>query len=509
MPWNMEETAQVQEQIKFAGGKSRIDKEHQRGKLLARERMECLFDNGEFSEIESCVRSKINFGDIKKTHFWGDGVIAGYGTVFGRTVFAAAQDSTISGGAGGEAHIYKICRTLELALEAGCPFVLLCDSGGARIEEGILSLAAYSRLFYLNEKASGVIPQIAAIMGNCAGGSSYSPAMCDFVFMVKNNAQFFITGPKVIRAMTGENVTMEELGGVNTHSMYSGQVHFVSENDRQCIEDIKRLLCFLSCPYEKNKDNRNKPMKRYIEDIVPENTRHSYNVLDVIHLLTDESTFMELSPDFASNMVVGFARMDGRSVGVVANQPNVLGGAIDCNAADKCARFVRTCDCFHIPLLVLVDVPGFLPGSAEEKKGILRHGCKILYSFAEATVPKITLIMRKAYGGAYCAMNSKELGADIVFAWPICEIAVMGADGAVDVIYHKQINEAENPDIYRQQKIAEYEKVYLTPYFAASCGMIDEIISPKETKYKIVKAFESLQNKSADRPKRKHGNIAL
>lgn len=509
--WNKQTFLKNKQKLYSAGGETKKDREHQKGKMTARERMETLFDEHKFSEIEAYAKSRFEIEDIKKEHFLGDGVIAGYGLVDGINVYAVAQDCTISGGAGGETHVNKICRTLELAIKTKSPFILLCDSGGARIEEGILSLAAYSRLFYLNQKASGIIPQIAAIMGNCAGGSSYSPAMCDFVFMVRETGQFFITGPKVIKALTGEEITMEQLGGADVHSRWSGQVHFVTQTDYDCIMQIRKLLLYLAVPQINYLDKKInfRELGKKIEILVPENVRHSYDVLNVIQNIVDMNSFMEVLPDFAPNMVIGFARLGGRSIGIVANQPNRMGGAIDCDAADKCARFVRTCDCFNIPILVLTDVPGFLPGSQEEKKGILRHGCKMLYSFSEATVPKVTVIMRKAYGGAYCAMNSKDTGADIVFAWPICEIAVMGADGAVDVIFSKQIKAANNPEKLRNEKIEIYENTYLTPYFAAACGMVDEIICPEETREKLIHAFKSLEDKTIEKVDRKHGNIVL
>lgn len=497
-------------ELNLSGGIERIEKEHKKGKLTARERMELLFDNGEFIEINMLMKSRIEAEEVKKKHFLGDGVITGYGKVNGVTVYAASQDCTISGGAGGEAHVQKMCEAIELAIKTKSPFVCLCDSGGARIEEGVISLSAYSRLFQLNTQASGYIPQIAAIMGNCAGGSSYSPAMCDFIFMVENTSQFFITGPRVIKALTGESVTMDELGGPQVHSVKSGVANFVCKNDVECITEIKQFLSYITFAktefvenelYEKNTEQ--------IESIIPEKMRKSYDVRKVISCIVDDNSFFEVSKDFARNMVVGFARLEGKSIGIVANQPCVLGGSIDSDASDKTARFVRFCDCFDIPLVVLVDVPGFYPGSKEEQKGILRHGAKILYSFSEATVPKITLIMRKAYGGAFCAMNSKAMGADVVFAWPICEIAVMGADGAVDVMFNKQIAGAENPHEFRQKQINKYEEKYLNPYFAASYGMVDEVILPENTRTKLINALNSLENKEVLVYKKKHGNIPL
>ena len=454
------------------------------------------------------VKTRVNVEKYQKTSYYGDGVITAYGKVNGVTVYAAAQDCTISGGAGGEAHIKKICHVLELAIKTKSPFICLCDSGGARIEEGIISLSAYSRLFYLNVKASGYIPQIAAIMGNCAGGSSYSPALSDFVFMVKGTSQFFITGPKVIKAMTGEDITMEQLGGADIHKKESGQAHVIAENDNDCIDKIRDLVELIGNKKHQQYEGVGSEKKVRIEEIVPENTRKSYDVKKVIDEVVDEN-FFEILPDFARNIVVGFSRLGGKTIGIVANQPEQCGGALDCDAADKAARFVRLCDCFDIPLLVLVDVPGFLPGVSEERKGILRHGSKLLYAFAEAQVPKITLIMRKAYGGAYCAMNSKELGADMVFAWPLCEIAVMGADGAVDVIYHKRLEASDNVEAEREELIEEYREHYLTPYFAASLAVVDEIIKPEETRNKLIAAFEALEGKERALETKYHGNIPL
>lgn len=502
----------LKNEVYVAGGQERIDREHIKGKLTARERLKELFDDGIFDEINMLLKSRVDVEELKKKHYLGDGVIAAYGKICGIETYAISQDCTISGGSGGEAHINKICETLELAIKTRKPIVYLCDSGGARIEEGIVSLAAYSRLFRLNAEASGLIPQIAAIMGNCAGGSSYSPAMCDFLFMVENTSQCFITGPKVIKALTGEEITMNELGGTDVHSKYSGQAHFVVKDDKQCLAEIRKLLEYLVIPkqeYSLGDKSTYYKLGKQIEDIVPEVKRQPYDVKQVINRIVDDRELMEILPDFAPNMVIGFARLNGNTIGIVANQANCLGGSIDCDAADKCSRFVRTCDCFSIPLMVFVDVPGFFPGKKEEKKGILRHGCKLLYSFAEASVPKISLIMRKAYGGAYCAMNSKELGADMVFAWPICEIAVMGADGAVDVMFSKKIASADDPNECRQNEIKKYEEKYLNPYFAASYGMVDEVIMPEETRDKLVNAFAVLEGKTTNKYEKKHGNIAL
>ncbi len=516
MTWNNTHKKKLSEYInetKLGGGEEKIQIIHDKGKLTARERLELFFDDGQYTELGMFVKSRVSLGDVEKKKYSGDGVIAGFGVVHGKTVYAVAQDSSISGGAGGEAHVRKMCEALEKAIETKCPIVFLCDSGGARIEEGIISLAAYSRLFRLNAQASGLIPQIAAIMGNCAGGSSYSPAMCDFLFMVKKTGQFFITGPKVIKALTGEEISFEELGGVEVQGKYSGQIHRVCENDIECIQDIRELLGYLLLREKDYIDVNCKSdftkLGREIEEIVPENKKRSYDVREVIIRLCDNAFFYEIQEEFAPNMVVGYARLNGKTVGIAANQPLHMGGAIDCDASDKCARFVRTCDCFNIPILVMVDVPGFYPGLQSEKKGILRHGCKMLYAFAEATVPTVTLIIRKGYGGAYCAMNSKDLGADLVFAWPICEIAVMGSDGAVDIMFGKEISKADNPGHEREKLIAQYEEKYLNPYFAASYGMVDEVIIPEETRNKLINAFAGLEGKLRETQEKKHGNIAL
>ena len=516
MSWSLElldELKSKRKESESGGGVVKIEKEHAKGKLTARERMSALYDEGRFTEIEKYRKPRIEDKELEKKRYYGDGVVCGYGKVNGITVYAASQDATVSGGAGGEAHVEKICRTLELAIKSKKPFVQLCDSGGARIEEGIRSLSAYSRLFWLNTQASGYIPQIAAIMGNCAGGSAYSPAMCDLLFMVEGTAQFFITGPKVIKALTGEEVTMDELGGTDLHAAKSGQAGFICKNDSECINRIREVLHYITFPKTSFKSDKKidySKMGDDISEIVPQNKRKPYDVKEVIENIADNKTVAEISGRFAPNLVTALIRIEGRTVGVVANQAMCMGGAIDCDAADKCSRFVRFCDCFDIPLLVLVDVPGFFPGLEQEKKGILRHGSKILYSFAEATVPKVSIILRKAYGGAYCAMNSKDIGADIVFAWPLCELAVMGGDGAVDVIYRKTISESDNPEQCREKLIEKYDMKYLNPYYAASCGFVDEVIEPNQTRSRLIEAFGALEDKHINPMViKKHGNIAL
>ncbi len=515
MAWNQKvknKYDSMKEELFLAGGQKKIDTQHNRGKLTARERMHVLFDDGKFNEIEMYSKTQLNLEDVDKRHHLGDGVVCGYGYVNGKIVYAVSEDATISGGASGTIQVEKMCRTLEQAINAQKPFVMLCESGGARIEEGIMSLSAHSKLFRYNAKASGYIPQIAAIMGNCAGGSAYSPAMCDYIFMVKNSGQFFITGPKVIKSMFGVDVTMEELGGASVHSQYAGQAHFVYPDDRSCIAAIKELLEYITVPkiaYANKGKVNYKDLGKKLETIVPENKRIPYDVCEVIKHIVDDMQYMEVLPEFAKSLVTAYARINGRTIGIVANQANCNGGALDCDSADKCARFVRFCDCFDIPILTLVDVPGYMPGVEQEKKGILRHGSKILYAYAEATVPQVSLILRKAYGGAYCAMDSKALGCDVAFAWPICEFAVMGAGGAVDVIYHKQLETAENPQKLREELVQKYEDKYLDPYFAATCGMIDEVILPEETREKIIDAFDSLNDKRLYNLPKKHGNISL
>ncbi len=488
----------------------KTEKQHSAGKLTARERIELLFDTGSFQEIGLLSVTRQNNLMVEKKHYYGDGVITGYGKVNGRLTFAVSQDSAVSGGAGGEEHVNKICKCLKLAIENKAPFVSLNESGGARIEEGIDSLASYSTLFRLNTLASGYIPQIAAIMGNCAGGASYSPALHDFVFMTMKS-QMYITGPAVIKALTGEEISMDELGGYDVHSTKSGQAHFVCKNDYECINEIKKLLSYLpqNCEERTAEIRADVSKKVDIESIVPENPKAAYDVVKVIEALTDKSSFLEIQKDFASNICIGFARLEGKSVGIVANQPKNLAGSLNCDAADKASRFIRFCDCFNIPIITLVDVTAFLPGKEQEYKGILRHGSKLIYAYAEATVPKITLIMRKAYGGAYCAMNSKNLGADVVFAWPICELAVMGAEGAVRVICKKQLDNAEDKKKAEEELVDKYNELYLNPYFAASRGLVDEIILPEQTRDKLIKALAMLENKTETRLAKKHGNLPL
>ena len=502
----------LRQEICLGGGKARIATQHAKGKLTARERIERLIDPGTFHEIGHMVMSRTTDFGMEEKRKRGDGIVAGYGRINGRLVFVSSQDFTVCGGAGGEEYALKMCRLIEMALEMKAPVINLNDSGGARIEEGICSLSGYSRLFYLNTIASGVIPQIALILGPCAGGASYSPALCDFIFMVKNESQMYLTGPKVVEISIGEKISLEDLGGAKVHTEKSGVAHFLYSDEDACFGGVKKLLAYLP------QSNGEAPMRqktRYFhkrqpfQALVPENSRKIFDVTAVIENLLDDDSFLEVHKKFACNIVVGFGRLGGRSVGIVANQSTTLGGAIDCDAADKAARFVRVCDCFHIPLLTLVDIPAFYPGSKQEQSGIIRHGAKLLYAFAEATVPKICLVMRKAFGGAFCAMNSKELGADIVFAWPIAQIAVVGAEGAVNIVYRKEIMQADDPEQVRKRHIEDYEKKFLNPYFAAEHGFVDEVIHPEETRERMLAALDMLENKEVVRPYKKHGNIPL
>ena len=443
----------------------------------------------------------------------GDGVITGYGTIHGRMVYVFAQDFTVFGGALSETHAEKICKLMDLAMKNGAPLIGLNDSGGARIQEGVTSLAGYADIFYKNTLASGVIPQISAIMGPCAGGAVYSPAITDFIMMVENTSYMFVTGPNVVKTVTHEVVTSEELGGASTHSTKSGVTHFSCANEVTCINDIKRLLSYIpqNCedqppflPYEPSNETRER-----LDTIIPENPNQPYDVKEVIDILTDSDSFFEVHKNFAENIVVGFARLGGRSIGIVANQPAVMAGVLDIQASQKAARFVRFCDCFNVPLLVLEDVPGFMPGTNQEWGGIITHGAKLLYAFCEATVPRITVITRKAYGGAYDVMNSKHIGADMNYAWTSAEIAVMGAKGAAEIIFKREIASAENPEEKLQEKVDEYTEKFANPYRAAHRGYVDEVIMPSETRQKLIRAFKMLENKVVNMPRKKHGNIPL
>ncbi|QXP79243.1 MULTISPECIES: acyl-CoA carboxylase subunit beta [Winogradskyella] len=498
---------------KLGGGQARIDKQHQKKKLTARERVLYLLDEGSFEEIGALVTHRTKDFGMADQQFYGDGVVTGYGTVNGRLTYVFAQDFTVFGGSLSETHAEKICKIMDIAVNVGAPLIGLNDSGGARIQEGVRSLGGYADIFYKNVQSSGVIPQISAIMGPCAGGAVYSPAMTDFTVMVQDTSYMFVTGPSVVKTVTNEEVTSEELGGASVHSSKSGVAHITSTNDVECLEDIKKLLSYLpqsnkekpvSIPFELKEELRDD-----LETIVPENPNKPYDMHKIITGIIDEDSFYEIHKDYAENIIVGFARLGGKSVGIVANQPMFLAGVLDVNSSKKAARFVRFCDCFNIPLLVLEDVPGFLPGTDQEWNGIIVNGAKLLYAFSEATVPRITVITRKAYGGAYDVMNSKHIGADMNFAWPNAEIAVMGAKGAAEIIFKREISNAEDKEAKLKEKEAEYAKLFANPYSAAERGFIDEVILPKDTRRKLIKAFSMLENKNVAKPDRKHGNIPL
>ncbi|WP_159018360.1 acyl-CoA carboxylase subunit beta [Algibacter sp. L3A6] len=497
----------------LGGGQKRIDKQHAKKKLTARERVNYIMDQGSFEETGALVTHRTTDFGMENQLYYGDGVITGYGTINGRLVYIYAQDFTVFGGALSETHAEKICKIMDLAVKVGAPIIGLNDSGGARIQEGVRSLGGYADIFYRNVQASGVIPQISAIMGPCAGGAVYSPAMTDFTLMVENTSYMFVTGPNVVKTVTNEEVSSEDLGGAQTHASKSGVAHKTSANDIECLDDLKTLLSYLP----QNNTETAKPLDYNLQDevrdvlatIVPDNPNKPYDMYQVISGIIDTDSFYEIHKDYAENIIVGFARLGGKSIGIVANQPQFLAGVLDVNSSKKAARFTRFCDCFNIPLLVLVDVPGFLPGTDQEWNGIIVNGAKLLYALSEATVPRVTVITRKAYGGAYDVMNSKHIGADLNFAWPGAEIAVMGAKGASEIIFKKEISNAENPSEKLAEKEAEYAEKFENPYRAAQRGFIDEVILPEDTRRKLIKAFAMLENKEVNVPKRKHGNIPL
>lgn len=494
------------EHLMQGGGQARIDKQHGKGKMTARERINMLFDEGTFVELDLFMKHRCtNFGQEKK-ELPGEGVVSGYGTVDGRLVYAFAQDFTVEGGSLGEKHAHKIWKVMDLAMKMGAPCIGINDSGGARIQEAVDALSGYAGIFYRNTAASGVIPQISVIMGPCAGGAVYSPAITDFIYMVKNTSQMFITGPAVIKSVTAEDVTAEALGGAMTHNSRSGVAHFAAENEEDCIKQIRYLLSFLpsnnmeDAPVVATGDDPDR-QDESLNTVIPDNPNAPYDMKDVIHSIVDNGEFYEVHEHFAKNIICCFARFDGRTVGIIANEPNVMAGCLDVDASDKSARFIRFCDAFNIPLINLVDVPGFLPGVNQEHNGIIRHGAKMLYAYSEATVPKITVITRKAYGGSYIAMCCHELGADQVMAWPTSEIAVMGPAGAANIIFRK------DPD--KEQKTAEYVAEFATPYKAAERGVVDMVIEPKETRPRIITALNALASKREVGPAKKHGNIPL
>jgi len=502
------------EKIVLGGGPGRIEIQHAKGKLTARERLNHLFDQNTFIETDAFIKCRsTNFG-LDKLDAEGESVVTGYGQIDGRVVYAYSQDFTITGGALGEMHAQKIVKAMDAAAKIGAPIVGLNDSGGARIQEAVDALNGYGNIFYRNSIYSGVIPQISAILGPCAGGAVYSPALTDFIFMVDKTSKMFITGPQVIKAVTGEKVSAEDLGGAMTHNSVSGNVHFMASTEFECLKNIRKLLRFLpsnsmeQAPTAVVTDELNRHIES-LDTLIPDNPNKPYDMLNAIVPLVDEGEFMQYQPYYATNIITGFARINGRSTGIVANQPTVMAGCLDINAGDKASRFIRTCDSFNIPLLTLVDVPGYLPGTTQEYGGIIRHGAKILYAYSEATVPKVTLVTRKAYGGAYIAMCSKSLGADAVFAWPTAEIAVMGSEGAVNIIFKKEISRAENKESAKQKILEEYEAEFATPYKAAERGFVDDIIEPHTSRQRIVDAFNMLQGKREKRPPKKHGNIPL
>jgi len=495
------------------GGAKRIEAQHAKGKLTARERIDLLLDKGSFQEIGNMVVHRSNDFGMDKQRLLGDGVVTGYGKIHGKLVYVFSQDFTVFGGSLSETHAEKICKIMDLALENGAPVIGLNDSGGARIQEGVVSLGGYADIFYRNTRSSGVVPQISAILGPCAGGAVYSPALTDFIFMVEKTSYMFVTGPNVVKTVTNEDVTAEDLGGASVHGSKSGVAHFTVPNEVLCLTQIRDLMQYVpqNCeekvpmlPYSANSEVREK-----LKDIIPANPNQPYDIKEVIEEIVDADSFMEVHKDFAENIVVGFGRLGGRSIGIIANQPSHLAGVLDVHSSQKGARFVRFCDAFNIPLLVLEDVPGFLPGTDQEWNAIITNGAKLLYAFSEATVPRITVITRKAYGGAYDVMNSKHIGADMNFAWPSAEIAVMGAKGAAEIIFKKEIDAANDRDAAWKEKEKEYSDIFANPYRAAERGFVDEVIYPEETREKLIRAFEMLQNKVVNNPRKKHGNMLL
>ena len=512
----LEKLRQARAHIAQGGGEKRIQAQHSKGKLTARERLDILFDENSFVEIDAFVKHRCTNFDMAGKDLPGDGVVTGYGQIEGRLVFAFAQDFTVSGGSLGEYHAEKIVKVQEMALKMGAPIVGLLDSGGARVEEGVAALSGFGKIFRNNTISSGVIPQISVIMGPCAGGAVYSPAITDYVFMVDKSSQMFITGPEVIRTVTGEVVTSEQLGGAMTHNTISGVAHFIGSNDEETLLMVRELLSYIpsnnmeTAPVYACSDDINRMIPE-LNDIIPENPNKAYDMYEIIRKIADDGILFDVMPHYAKNMITCYIRMAGSTVGVIANQPQVGAGCLDINASDKAARFIRRCDAFNIPLLTIEDVPGFLPGTSQEHGGIIRHGAKMLYAYCEATVPKITMILRKAYGGAYIGMCNKELGSDMVLAWPSAQIAVMGASGAVNIIssVKKEIRAAEDPEAVRKEKIEEYEKKFNNPYIAAELGYVDDIIEPATSRQRIISALDMLSTKRESLPAKKHGNIPL
>jgi len=513
MQENLKKLREMRQKALEGGGKARIAKQHEKGKLTARERIDILLDKDSFEEFDMFVTHRSQDFGLDKKKYLGDGVVTGYGTIDGRLVYVFSQDFTVLGGSLSETFAMKICKVMDMAMKMGAPLIGLNDSGGARIQEGIMSLAGYADIFQRNVEASGVVPQISAILGPCAGGAVYSPALTDFIIMAEETSYMFITGPKVVKTVTNENVTEEQLGGAMVHASKSGVAQFSAENEEEALGIIRKLISYLpqnnleEAPLVSTHD----PINRVDEElaaIIPDSPNQPYDMKDIIYRIVDDEEFLEVSRHFAPNMITGFARFNGRSVGIVANQPNYLAGVLDINASKKAARFVRFCDAFNIPILTLVDVPGFLPGTAQEYRGIISEGAKLIYAFAEATVPKVTIITRKAYGGAYDVMSSKHLRGDVNYAWPTAEIAVMGAEGAVQILYRKELE--DDSDGHRMNELVEeYREKFSNPFVAASRGFVDDVIDPKNTRFRIIRAFESLLTKKLTNPLKKHGNIPL
>ena len=511
---NLHELTRRNEEAFQGGGPARIQRQHDLGKLTARERVDLLLDPGSFVELDRFKTHRCTDFDMDKQKTPGDGVVTGYGNIDGRQVFVFSQDFTVFGGSLSGAFSEKVCKVMDLAVKTGCPMIGINDSGGARIQEGVASLAGYANIFHRNVLSSGVVPQISAVMGPCAGGAVYSPAMTDFIFMVEDTSYMFITGPEVIRTVTHEEVSMQELGGASTHNAKSGVAHFASPNERESLHTIRELLSFLpsnnmeDSPVRPTSDDPNRRDEK-LNSLVPDNPNKPYDIKDVITTVVDENYFLEVQKDYARNIVIGFARLGGRTVGIVANQPAFLAGVLDIDASVKGGRFVRFCDCFNIPIVTLIDVPGFLPGTSQEYGGIIRHGAKLLYAYCEATVPLVSIITRKAYGGAYVVMSSKEIGGDVNLAYPTAEIAVMGPDGAVNIIHRNAINKATDPDTEREKLVDEYRRTFANPFKAAEMGYIDEIIMPADTRPHLIRALDMLHNKRDKNPPKKHGNVPL
>lgn len=511
---NLKQLHEMREQAQLGGGQKRIDEQHKKGKLTARERLDILLDPESFQEIDTFVRHRSHDFGLEKQRHLGDGVVTGTGTIDGRLVFVFSQDFTVFGGSLSETHAEKICKIMDMAMKVGAPVIGLNDSGGARIQEGVVSLGGYADIFLRNTLASGVVPQISAILGPCAGGAVYSPAITDFIFMAKETSYMFVTGPNVVKTVTHEEVTYEELGGAMTHATKSGVAHFACENEYELLMNVRRLMSFIpsnnleDAPRLHSSDDPNRK-DAALDAIIPDNPNKPYDMRDVIKAIVDEGDFFEVHEHYAENILVGFARLDGRSIGIVANQPAALAGVLDIDSSIKGARFVRFCDCFNIPLVVLEDVPGFLPGTEQEWRGIIKHGAKLLYAFAEATVPRVTVITRKAYGGAYDVMNSKHIRGDMNFAWHSAEIAVMGPKGAVEIIFKKEIEKAANREEAIEKKTNEFREKFANPFIAAERGYIDDVILPSETRPRLIRALSMLENKIDTNPKKKHGNIPL